>query len=79
MSETDYNSKNLNLENLTEIKEVEIFKDHLIFDIKTIKDFALVLIETNSTEEENLTVISSFYNKTNPLYIDIFLSIIPLI
>ena len=71
MNETNYYSKDLNLEKLNEIKEVEFFNGLLTLNLKTNEDFVLILIESNSKEEENLTVISSFYNQTIS-HIDIY-------
>ena len=73
MNNTDYYSKNLsNLENLNEAKEEKKFNSYLSLNLKAIEDFALILIESNSNEEENLTIISRLYNQINPLYIDIY-------
>ena len=72
MNNTVYYSKNLwNLE-INENKKEKKFNSYLSPNLKTNEDFILILIESNSKEEENLIIISRLYSQINPLYIGIY-------
>jgi len=70
MNEDDYYSSDLNLTNLNETKEIENFNGYLSLILK--KKFILVEIETNSTENEILTVMIFSFNQPNFSSINIY-------
>ena len=72
INEADYYSSYLNLDNLKEVKKIESFNSHLILDLKTNENFALIVIESNSNESKYLTILSRFYNQANSSNIDIY-------
>ena len=72
MKDTDYYSSYLNLNHLNDIKEIEGFNGYLNLDLKTNESFILIEIKSNSNENENLTILSSFYNQKNTSFIDIY-------
>ena len=72
MNNTNYYSKNLCKLEINENKKEKKFNSYLNPNLKTNEDFILILIESNSKEEENLIIISRLYSQTNTLYIDIY-------
>ena len=72
MMYTDYFSSNLNISNLKEIKELESSNSYLNLNMKNIDNFVLLVIESNSREDEIVTVISSFYNQPDPSFINLY-------
>ena len=68
----DYYPNNLNFDYLKEIKEIGSYKDYLSFDLESNDSFVLIIIETNSTENKYMTVVSSLYNQTNSPFINIY-------
>jgi hypothetical protein len=58
-------SEYLNINNQTEVKEIESFNGHLSLDLKTNEHFVLVEIESNSIETLYLTIILGFYSQPN--------------
>ena len=68
MNETEFYSKNICIDNLKEIKEIEYCKGHLSLDLKEDKHFVLLVIESNSIdsiENKYLTIIARFYSQLN--------------
>ena len=72
MNDSNYYSTDFNLNNLKEIKDIINYNGHLSLDLKTNEKFFLIVIESNSTEEENLSIVSNFYNLSNSPSIDIY-------
>ena len=72
MNDSNYYSTDFNLNNLKEIKDIISYNGHLSLDLKTNEKFFLIVIESNSTEEENLSIVSNFYNLSNSPSIDIY-------
>ena len=70
MNDKEYYSKNLNLDQLKEIKNIQSFNNFIILDLKMKEHF--ILIEVKPNEEENFTFISNFYNPSNSSSIDIY-------
>jgi hypothetical protein len=69
MNDTDYYSTNFNLSNLNKSKDIESFNGLLSLDLKLDDHFILIVVE--STEDENLTIVTNFYNESNSSSIDI--------
>ena len=69
MSDKDYYSTDFNLSNLNKTEDIKSFNGLLSLDLN--KDEHFILIEVNSTEEDNLTVVSNFYYESNTSSIDI--------
>ena len=63
---------NLNFKHFKELKEVKSINGLLNFDLDMNYNYALIEITTNSTENENLTVVSSFNNEQNLTSINIY-------
>ena len=72
MNDTDYYSTDLNLDNLNETKEIISFNNYLSFDMESDENYALILIESNLKENENLIVESSLCNQSFSSSIDIY-------
>ena len=70
INDTDYFSSDLKLENLNEINEIESFNGLLNLNLK--KKYILVEIESNSTENEILTVMLYSYYQPNFSSISIY-------
>ena len=64
-SENSYSDKQ-------EINEIGIFNDYFSFDLEIKDRFVLIIIEINSTDDKNLTVVSSLYNPLKFSSIDIY-------
>ena len=69
MNETDYYSSNFNLNNLNKNEDIKSNNGLLSLDLKLDDHFILIVVE--STEDENLTIVSNFYNESNSSSIDI--------
>jgi len=72
MSNNNYYCSNLNISNLNEIKELESSNGLLNLNLKKFDNFVLVEIESNSEEDEIITIISSFYNQPDSSFINIY-------
>ena len=73
IKDTDYYSLNpLFDDNLNNIKKIENSTGYLRFNLEKNEKYVLIEIESNSTEEKNLIIVSNFYNQADSLLFNIY-------